>query len=74
MNNFGEMGYRADLESDGDPRQDMFLSYMGEDRGAKIEIYDSTFKHSSFCKGLIYYKRLKSITFEDAPLLVNITA
>ena len=52
----------------------MFLSYMGEDRGAQIEIQNSTFKHSSFCKGLIYYKNLKSIEFQDGELLVNFTA
>ena len=33
------------------------LLYMGEDNGAKIEITNSTFKHSSFCKGMISYKR-----------------
>ena len=70
-NNFGEMGFNP---NDPKARDDMFLSYLGEDRGAKIEIYNSTFKHSSFCKGMIYYKQLKSISFEDAPLLVNVTA
>ena len=52
----------------------MFLSYLGEDRGARIEITDSTFKHSSFCKGMIHYKKLKDIRGVDEPLFVNFTA
>lgn len=47
---------------------------FGEDRGARITIEDSTVKHSSFCKGMVYYDKQKSISFEDEPLLVNITA
>ena len=52
----------------------MFLSFNGEDKGAQIKIKDSTFKHSSFCKGLIFYKKLESIAFEDGQNLVNFTA
>ena len=74
-NNFGLMGERRDDDSPGGVNtQDLFLSYLGEDRGARISITNSTFKHSSFCKGMIYYKKLKDLTYEDAPLLVNFTA
>ena len=34
-----------------------FLTYYGEDRGAKITINNSTFSSNSFCKGMIYYNR-----------------
>ena len=34
-----------------------FLALAGEDRGARINITGSTFKHSKFCKGLIVYNR-----------------
>lgn len=34
----------------------MFYIYNGADRGARISIIDSTFKHSRFCKGMIVYR------------------
>ena len=49
-NNFGYMGQAADGNMD-----DAFLSYYGEDRGAKITIRDSHFYNNAFCKGMIYY-------------------
>ena len=52
----------------------MFLSFNGEDRGAQIKIKGSTFKHSSFCKGMIYYKKFKDMTTAEDTLFVNITA
>ena len=36
---------------------DRFLTYYGEDRGARITIEMSNFYSNSFCKGLIYYSR-----------------
>ena len=52
----------------------MFLSFNGEDRGAQLKIKDSTFKHSSFCKGMIYYKKFKDMSTTEDTLFVNITA
>ena len=34
VNNFGEMGYNPSAADEADKRADMFISYMGEDRGA----------------------------------------
>ena len=48
------LGYLGEIYEDKDNR---FLSYYGEDRGAKITIEDSEFHSNSFCKGLIYYNR-----------------
>ena len=31
------------------------LTFLGEDRGAKILIHSTDVKSSSFCKGLVYY-------------------
>ena len=50
------------------------LTYYGEDRGAQIDIYNSTFSSNSFCRGLIYYSRFEALTFEEAPTLLNFTA
>ena len=33
-----------------------FFGFYGEDRGVQIHISNSTFKHSKFCRGLIYVK------------------
>ena len=49
------------------------LLYMGEDNGAKIEITNSTFKHSSFCKGMIQYKRQTQIDFDELSRFLNLT-
>ena len=40
-----------------DAVSDQFMILAGEDRGARIEIVNSTFKHSHFCKGLISYRK-----------------
>ena len=37
---------------------DRFMILVGEDRGARIDIQRSTFKHSHFCKGLISYRKM----------------
>ena len=50
------------------------MAYIGEDRGARITITNSTFKHMHFCKGMIVYKHEKPIEFDDYKLLVNFTA
>ena len=36
----------------------LFYNYNGADRGAKITITSSIFKHSRFCKGMIVYLSL----------------
>ena len=50
------LGYIGDPPANGQP-DERFLTYYGEDRGAKITIINSTFTSNSFCKGLIYYNR-----------------
>ena len=52
----------------------MLLGIVGEDRGARITITNSTFKHMHLCKGIIVYKRQKPIEYSDYKLLVNYTA
>ena len=39
----------------------------GEDRGARIDIQNSTFKHSHFCKGLISYRKMQDVDFATEP-------
>lgn len=58
------MGNQYDVETfdanteEGDEFQGYrFLGLVGEDRGARINITSSTFKHSKFCKGLLTYRR-----------------
>ena len=41
------------------------MAHLGEDRGARIEIRNSTFKHSRFCKGMISYRQVDPILFEN---------
>ena len=43
------------------------MAQLGEDRGARIDIRDSSFKHSKFCKGMISYRQSDTISFEDEP-------
>ena len=43
------------------------MGHVGEDRGARIEITDSTFKHSHFCKGMISYRQTDKIAFVEEP-------
>ena len=80
-NNYYEAGnlYGTDKETDteeGAVADDTvrFLGLAGEDRGARINITSSTFKHSKFCKGLITYKREETIEFDDHPTFLNISA
>jgi len=37
------------------------IAKMGQDKGARISIKQSTFSHSRFCKGLISYKKGQAI-------------
>ena len=70
-NNFGMFGLTwDDHDQTYEPYDDVdsvFLTYYGEDRGARIYITNSTIKHSSFCKGMIYYKRTEEVKYEDEP-------
>ena len=43
------------------------MAQLGEDRGARIDIRNSSFKHSKFCKGMISYRQSDTISFEDEP-------
>ena len=45
----------------------------GEDRAARIDITNSTFKHSHFCKGLISYRKAQSIDFSVEPKFFKLT-
>lgn len=49
--NYAEMAV-----ADADDVTERFMARVGEDRGARIDIQDSTFKHSKFCKGMISYR------------------
>ena len=51
-----------------------FIAYLGEDRGARISITNSTFKHSYFCKGMIVYKKQRAVSFLEYPRMANYTA
>ena len=80
-NNYIQMGNQYDTGAfdanteEGDEFQGYrFLGLAGEDRGARINITSSTFKHSKFCKGLLTYRRQPTIYFEDSKKFVNITA
>ena len=53
---------------------DRNIAYVGEDRGARITITNSTFKHMHFCKGMIVYKETRPITYDEYKLFVNYTA
>ena len=43
------------------------MSYYGEDRGAMVTIENSQFLSNSFVKGIIYYNRFESISYDEAP-------
>ena len=43
------------------------MARLGEDRGARIDIQSSTFKHSKFCKGMISYRGPDVIASSDEP-------
>ena len=57
-NNYFEAGIDYSSEADHhDASENKFMGIAGEDRGARINITSSTFKHSKFCKGLITYRK-----------------
>ena len=69
-NNLGYFGSLVnETDSDGNTVEvdERFLSYYGEDRGAMITIENSEFLSNSFVKGLIYYNRFQSISYDEAP-------
>lgn len=47
-----------------------FIVQLGDDRGARISITDSTFMHASFCKGLIVYREAPELLPYDNEYLV----
>ena len=51
-----------------------FLAYLGEDRGARIYMANTTVKHSNFCKGMIVFNKQRTIQYDDEPRFVNFTA
>ena len=78
-NNLVEMGiaYNADgteLISATERVEDRFIAHVGVDRGARIEIIDSSFKHSRFCKGMIAYHEFEYIGYGDYPNFVHVAA
>ena len=76
-NNFVEMAVKS--KSVTNPLQDtgvirdQFMLMAGEDRAARIDITNSTFKHSHFCKGLISYRKAQSIDFSVEPKFFKLT-
>ena len=66
--------YDADVCETTECQENKFLALAGEDRGARINITRSTFKHSKFCKGLLTYRREPAIQFKDLKTFLNITA
>ena len=53
--------------SDDDVTEESFMAHFGEDRGARIDIDNSTFSNSHFCKGMISYRPITNISFTDQP-------
>ena len=51
---------------------------VGEDRGANIHLEGSKFENSNFCKGLIVYQKLETLTNsidrDPLPVYLNLTA
>jgi hypothetical protein len=50
-----------------------FFAFNGADRGAKISITNSIFKHSRFCKGMIIYRPSPYISNDGIRTLLNET-
>ena len=50
-----------------------YYNSNGADRGAKITITNSIFKHSRFCKGMIVYRPSLYVSSEDFRTIVNQT-
>lgn len=61
-NNYVEMAV-----NDADDIWERFMARLGEDRGARIDIQHSSFRHSQFCKGLISYRPPDNIQFSEEP-------
>lgn len=61
--NFDQYPASQDL----DEIDSQFMAKLGEDRGARIDIDGCTFKHSRFCKGMISYREVDPISYDDAP-------
>lgn len=74
------LGYFGDIETTTDSEgtettiDSRFLNYYGEDRGAMITIENSQFLSNNFVKGIIYYNRFQSISYAEAPQMMNFTA
>ena len=62
-------GTITDLNQD-----DYYLGVLGEDRGCRLNITNTTVKNSNFCHGMIVYKKQKVLTFEEEPSVLNYTA
>ena len=50
---------------DADIASEKFMARVGEDRGARIDIDSSSFKHSRFCKGMISYRQPDPISRDE---------
>jgi hypothetical protein len=67
--NYVYEGTITDLNQD-----DYYLGVLGEDRGCRLNITNTTVKNSNFCQGMIVYKKQKVLTFEEEPSVLNYTA
>ena len=50
------------------------MGLLGEDRGARLNITNTTVRNSNFCKGAIVYRRVKTISYIEEPRILNFTA
>lgn len=57
--------------ADAKTNSEMFMARVGEDRGARIDIQGSSFKHSKFEKGLISYRQPDVVDFSEEPNFVQ---
>ena len=73
-NRYEEFTFDSNTQEDDEAMAYRFMALSGEDRGARINITGSTFKHSKFCKGLLTYRRQPEIKFSESKTFVNITA
>ena len=48
------------------------MMHVGEDRGARIHIEGSTFKHSKFCMGMISYREIQDISYQEEKTLMKL--
>ena len=61
--------YESSSEADISSR---YMMHVGEDRGARIHIEGSTFKHSKFCKGMISYREIQDISYQEEKTLMKL--